>query len=75
MINLIKNAIKFTREKGIIEIRTKYNYDEECLTVGVKDSGVGISVEDQKKLFKHFGKLKRTSDMNHEGIGLGLIII
>ena len=47
LINLIKNAIKFTREKGFIEIRTKYNYDEECLTVGVKDSGVGISAEDQ----------------------------
>ena len=40
----------------------------------VKDSGKGISAEDKSKLFTQFGKLKRTAEMNSEGIGLGLMI-
>ena len=43
--------------------------------MSVTDSGVGIAREDSQKLFKHFGKLGSTSDMNHEGIGLGLVIV
>ena len=41
----------------------------------VRDSGVGINAEDFKKLFTRFGKLHRTSEMNSEGIGLGLTIV
>ena len=67
--------MKFTLFEGTIEIKTKYCYENRQLIVGVKDSGVGISQEDIEKLFTHFGKLKRTQGMNHEGIGLGLIIV
>lgn len=42
--------------------------------VEVIDNGVGISAENQKKLFKTFGKLTATSSMNTEGVGLGLTI-
>ena len=42
--------------------------------VRVKDTGVGIEQEDQERLFNMFGKLHRTAEMNHEGIGLGLTI-
>lgn len=39
------------------------------------DNGIGISVEDQKKLFKTFGKLKNNNtSLNRDGIGLGLTI-
>lgn len=42
--------------------------------VEVKDNGPGISKRDQKKLFKLFGKLKSTDQVNTNGIGLGLCI-
>ena len=41
----------------------------------VKDTGAGIAQEDIPKLFNRFGKLHRTAEMNHEGIGLGLTIV
>ena len=39
------------------------------------DTGTGIAQEDLGKLFSKFGKLHRTADLNHEGIGLGLTIV
>ena len=74
LINLIKNAKKFTTE-GVIEIRTCYNKDKQCLVVHVNDTGAGIAAEDLPKLFTRFGKLHRTAKMNSEGIGLGLTIV
>jgi signal transduction histidine kinase len=44
------------------------------LEVRVKDNGEGIAEEDISKLFKSFGKLKRTQRLNKQGIGLGLHI-
>lgn len=38
------------------------------------DNGIGISREDQQKLFKLFGKLEDTKELNSQGIGLGLSI-
>ena len=38
------------------------------------DSGVGIKVQDQKKLFKFFGTVKSTRKINTKGVGLGLSI-
>ena len=43
--------------------------------VEVEDTGKGILAEDFPKLFTRFGKLQRTAEMNHEGIGLGLTIV
>ena len=43
--------------------------------VNVKDNGTGIAKEDLSKLFTRFGKLHRTAEMNHEGLGLGLTIV
>ncbi len=45
------------------------------MIVYVKDTGSGIASEDFSKLFSRFGKLHRTAEMNHEGIGLGLTIV
>jgi K+-sensing histidine kinase KdpD len=40
----------------------------------VKDSGVGISKANQEKLFKLFGFLDETQEINKNGVGLGLVI-
>ena len=47
---------------------------DEQIEIQVEDSGIGISEVDQKKLFKMFGYLKSTQQMNIQGIGLGLFI-
>ena len=44
------------------------------LRVTVKDTGVGIKEEDKSKLFKLFGFLEETQNINTSGIGLGLVI-
>ena len=70
---MIKNAIKFTR-RGFVRVLVGYD-DEECLLkVQVCDSGAGIAPEEIPQLCYKFGKLFRTAEMNHEGIGLGLMI-
>ena len=74
LLNLIKNSQKFTR-RGSIKIKANYDARHDDLIVYVKDTGAGIAQEDISKLFNRFGKLHRTAEMNHEGIGLGLTIV
>ena len=73
MINLVKNALKFTRT-GSVRIVSAYDKDQSLLKVHVVDTGIGIKAEEMDKLFNMFGKLLRTAEMNHEGIGMGLLI-
>jgi len=70
--NLISNAIKFTNEKGIIEITSKENKKE--VFVEVKDNGVGISEEDLKHLFSLDFKKSTNGTANEQGSGLGLLL-
>ena len=74
LINLVKNAKKFT-EKGKIQVKASYSEQKEILVVHVNDTGVGIAADDLPKLFNKFGKLQRNAEMNSEGIGLGLTIV
>lgn len=74
LINLVKNALKFTKG-GRITIKMHYADIDEMLIVHVEDTGVGISRLDLPKLFTRFGKLQRTATLNNEGIGLGLNIV
>ena len=74
MINLVKNAIKFTN-KGKIQIKACYNRETGLLIVHVRDTGIGITSEDIPTLFSRFGKLQRTAALNNDGIGLGLMIV
>ena len=72
MRNLINNAIKFTPENGLIEIRA--NQIDGHISICVKDSGVGISEEDVLNLFQIDSTVKRKGTNNEEGSGLGLIL-
>ena len=73
LINLIKNALKFTLG-GQINILMAFDKAESLLKVHVVDNGKGIRAEDMNLLFKQFGKLRRTAAMNSAGIGMGLMI-
>ena len=75
--NLLSNAMKFTPEKGSIalDIRLLEQKNGECeLEFTVKDSGIGISKENQSKLFKSFEQADGGIARKFGGTGLGLAI-
>jgi len=78
LINLLGNAVKFTK-KGAITLRVTFTPDSAetgTLRCAVSDTGIGISEEDQKKLMEPFvqlSKLRGTNAVNN-GTGLGLSI-
>ena len=74
MMNLVKNALKFTNFGGTVTIRAGYT-STGFLVVNVEDTGLGIAKDDFPKLFTRFGKLQRTALVNNEGIGLGLTMV
>ena len=71
MLNLISNAIKFSPDDGVIEISCTNTTGQVVLSV--KDSGIGISKEDQEHLFERFFRARNAS--NIQGTGLGLHIV
>lgn len=71
VMNLIDNAIKYT-PKGKVEVRVSQKENE--LVFCVKDSGMGISPETLKELFKKFVRSEEGRHVNATGTGLGLYI-
>jgi sensor domain CHASE-containing protein/sensor histidine kinase regulating citrate/malate metabolism len=73
MYNLMDNAIKFSNENGIVEVRAAKR--GELVEVIVKDNGIGIKAEDQHKLFKPFSQVDSFSSKKFQGTGLGLSLV
>jgi signal transduction histidine kinase len=71
LLNLVGNAIKFT-DKG--EVAIKATTADGTFTVAVHDTGPGIAVSDQEKLFKNFQQADNTITKQKGGTGLGLAI-
>ncbi|WP_094228909.1 response regulator [Methanolobus psychrotolerans] len=71
--NLLSNAIKFTDNGGQIIISVTKKDDH--VRVEVTDTGIGISQEDQKKLFKTFTQIDSSNCRMYEGTGLGLVLV
>lgn len=68
LINLLENAIKYTRGEGEIVVSARRKQDR--LLVGVRDNGPGIAPQDQQRIFERFARLHRTRPA--KGLGLGL---
>lgn len=74
--NLLTNAVKYTKE-GFVELEIDWKpiaNDDIWLIICVKDSGMGISRENQEKLFDFFQRIDEKKNRNIEGYGLGLTI-
>jgi PAS domain S-box-containing protein len=70
-LNLLSNAIKFSPENSVISISTTVTPAE--IEMKIKDSGIGISKEDQDHLFERF--FRAANAINIQGTGLGLHIV
>lgn len=75
IINLVGNAVKFTKE-GAVTLRVNYYKTNEGidLYISVKDTGIGIQKEDMEKLFDSFQQVDTKRNRKMEGSGLGLAI-
>lgn len=70
--NLVHNAIKFSRLNGSIEIHAEPKKDH--ILLWVSDQGVGMTSEDQIRVFEPFYQIEGTLNRNYGGTGLGLTI-
>lgn len=72
LLNLISNAIKFTKENGLIEIYSIEEIDHHKICV--KDNGIGMSDEVKSKIFNIESKFSTRGTNNETGTGLGLLL-
>jgi two-component system phosphate regulon sensor histidine kinase PhoR len=70
--NLVNNAIKFTPPGGIVTISARANGPAVCLDVS--DTGEGVPLEEQERLFERFYQSESTARSTAGGYGLGLAI-
>ncbi|OGK11132.1 MAG: hypothetical protein A2W80_18445 [Candidatus Riflebacteria bacterium GWC2_50_8] len=72
--NLISNAVKYNRDAGQVFVRLQQSADQKII-IQVADTGIGMSAEEQQKLFKEFSRIKNAKTVNILGSGLGLSIL
>ena len=75
--NLLSNAVKFTPEEGSIRLSASLETREECsciIKVEVSDTGIGISTQQQSRLFTSFTQAESSTSRKFGGTGLGLAI-
>ncbi len=71
VLNLINNAVKFTSQG---EVSLRVTVCDTMVTVSVRDTGLGISPEEQALIFDEFRQSERTTSRGYGGLGLGLAI-
>ncbi|QTB20877.1 HAMP domain-containing histidine kinase [Lysinibacillus sphaericus] len=71
--NLLTNSIKFSKDGDTIKI--SMSQEAHHVLVRITDTGIGISQEDQKRVFERFFKADRSHSRKYEGSGMGLAIV
>jgi signal transduction histidine kinase/ActR/RegA family two-component response regulator/PAS domain-containing protein len=91
LINLLNNAVKFTPAGGRVTLEVQLEQAESCVTTSpdlreqldsgawilfaVTDTGIGITPENQSKLFKPFVQIDGSLNRQYQGTGLGLMLV
>jgi PAS domain S-box-containing protein len=73
LFNLVSNAIKFTPKEGNVSVCAHIH--GEMARFEVRDTGIGISEEDQSRLFQPFTQLDSAINRQYAGTGLGLTLV
>jgi cell cycle sensor histidine kinase DivJ len=73
LLNVISNAIKFTKENGWVQVSAFVDGDN--LVFAVSDNGIGIADQDLPRLGTPFVQASSSYDLSHEGAGLGLSVV
>ncbi len=71
--NLVDNAIKYTPAGGAVTV-TAFS-DDSAVLLSVRDTGLGISPDNQRHLFERFRRVHRTEHQRVKGSGLGLFVV
>ncbi|MNZ46541.1 Sensor protein kinase WalK [compost metagenome] len=71
--NLLGNSIKFSKDDSVINVSIKQDLNN--VTVRISDTGIGISPEDQERIFERFFKADRSHSRKYGGSGMGLAIV
>ncbi|MBE0585250.1 MAG: HAMP domain-containing protein, partial [Desulfofustis sp.] len=72
LVNLVDNAIKYTGPGGLVSLTLKESAGWAVLEVA--DNGIGLTVEEQKKIFNRFHRASEARSSDGKGVGLGLSI-
>jgi signal transduction histidine kinase len=73
LVNLLSNAVKFTPDGGKIVVEAKFEGTD--LVLRVSDTGIGISEEDQERIFHEFYQADGSYERRYQGTGLGLALV
>jgi signal transduction histidine kinase len=72
--NLVSNAVKYTPDGGEIRVWSQRGRQPHTVVVGVRDSGIGLSKDDQARLFTKFFRSSDPRVQRERGTGLGLAL-
>jgi signal transduction histidine kinase len=72
LVNLLNNAIKFTKAGSVNVVMSRS--DPNSISLTVVDTGQGIAPEEQELIFEAFRQAEQGYDRSHDGVGLGLAI-
>ena len=78
LFNLLDNAVKYTPENGVVEIRARraeQGEDSHRIAVEVSDTGIGIASQHQTRVFERFYRVDKGRSRALGGTGLGLSIV
>lgn len=73
LVNLLRNAVKFTPEEGCVMLEVTGHPDERVVSFTVSDTGIGIA--DMERLLQPFVQLDSSLARHHAGTGLGLSLV
>lgn len=75
LVNLLTNAVKFTPKNGQVILQVDTDVEQDRIQFSVIDNGIGIALEDLKKLFVPFMQVDSSLSREYEGTGLGLALV
>ncbi len=73
--NLASNAIKFTPDGGVVELRVDVDEADGGVRLRMVDDGIGIAPEDHERIYERFFQVDSTSTRKYNGSGLGLALV